>query len=75
LDIANPFIRLPCSFDAAKLAAEFSELDESAWMMHPKRMMDQSAMALHALQGWIKEAVGVTNAVMIVEWYLWLANY
>jgi hypothetical protein len=51
LDIAKPFIRLPYSFDAAKLAAEISDLDDSAWMVHPTRMTGNSAVALLSRDG------------------------
>ena len=51
MDIAKPFIRLPYSFDAAKLAAEISELDDSAWMVHPSRMSGNSAVALLSRDG------------------------
>ena len=51
MDIAKPFIRLPYSFDAAKLAAEISELDDSAWMVHPTRMSGNSAVALLSRDG------------------------
>ena len=51
MDIAKPFIRLPYSFDAAKLAAEISALDDSAWMVHPSRMTGNSAVALLSRDG------------------------
>ncbi len=51
MDIAKPFIRLPYSFDAEKLAAEIGELDDSAWMVHPTRMTGNSAVALLSRDG------------------------
>ena len=51
LDIAKPFVRLPYSFDAAKLTAEIRELDDSAWMVHPSRMTGNSAVALLSRDG------------------------
>ena len=51
MDIAKLFIRLPYSFDAAKLAAEISDLDDSAWMVHPTRMTGNSAVALLSRDG------------------------
>jgi len=46
LEIARPFIRLPLSFDADRLASEVEALPESAWMVHPNRMSGNSAVAL-----------------------------
>ena len=51
MEIAKPFIRLPYSFDASKLAAEVSELDDSAWMVHPSGMTGNSAVALLSRDG------------------------
>lgn len=51
LNIAKPFIRLPYSFDAERLATEISELDDSAWMVHPSRMSGNSAVALLSRDG------------------------
>lgn len=51
MDIAKPFIRLPYSFDAVKLAAEVSELDDDAWMLHPSRLSGNSAVALLSREG------------------------
>ena len=46
MDIARPFIRLPFSFDAAKMSEEVLRLPDSAWMAHPSRMQGNSAVAL-----------------------------
>jgi len=51
LDIAQPFIRLPFTFDAKRLADEVSNLPESAWMVHPTRMSGNSAVALLSRDG------------------------
>jgi len=51
VDIAKPFIRLPYSFDAEKLAAEIDELDDNAWMVHPTRMTGNTAVALLSHDG------------------------
>lgn len=51
MDIAKPFIRLPYSFDATRLATEISELDDNAWMVHPTRMTGNSAVALLSRDG------------------------
>ncbi len=46
MELAQPFIRLPYAFDAARLAAESESLPHSAWMAHPNRMHGNSAVAL-----------------------------
>lgn len=51
MDIAQPFIRLPFTFDAKRLADEVNNLPESAWMVHPTRMSGNSAVALLSRDG------------------------
>ncbi len=46
MELARPFIRLPFSFDAERLAEEASALPATAWMAHPSRMQGNSAVAL-----------------------------
>ncbi len=51
LDIGQPFIRLPYTFDAEHLADEIGRIAESAWMQHPQRMIGNSAVALISRDG------------------------
>ena len=51
LDLARPFVRLPYSFDAERLAEEAQSLPASAWMQHPSRMGGNSAVALVSRNG------------------------
>ena len=51
MDIDRPFVRLPYSFDAARMAEEAQQLPPSAWMQHPSRMHGNSAVALVSRNG------------------------
>lgn len=51
LDIGQPFIRLPYTFDAERLADEIGGIADSAWMPHPQRMTGNSAVALISRDG------------------------
>ena len=51
MDIAQPFIRLPYTFDAERLADEIGGITDSAWMQHPQRMAGNSALALISRDG------------------------
>jgi hypothetical protein len=51
LDIGQPFIRLPYTFDAERLADEISGIANSAWMQHPQRLTGNSAVALISRDG------------------------
>ena len=51
MEIAKPFIQLPYSFDASRMAVEVDALGEDAWMRHPNRMPGNSAVALLSRQG------------------------
>ena len=51
MDIDQPFIRLPYSFDAQKLAEELADIPDGAWMAHPSRMNGNSAVALVSRNG------------------------
>lgn len=51
MDIGRPFVRLPFSFDAARMADEAEQLPQSAWMQHPSRMSGNSAVALVSRNG------------------------
>lgn len=46
-----PFIQLPLSFDAARLAAEVEALGESVWMPHPQGFPGNSMLPLIAVDG------------------------
>ena len=51
MDIDRPFVRLPFSFDAERMADEATQLPETAWMQHPSRMSGNSAVALVSRNG------------------------
>ncbi len=51
MEIVKPFIQLPYSFDASRLADEVNALDDAAWMQHPSRMSGNSAVALLSHEG------------------------
>ena len=51
MDIDRPFVRLPFSFDADRMAEEASQLPQTAWMQHPSRMSGNSAVALVSRNG------------------------
>lgn len=51
LDIGQPFIRLPYTFDAERLADEIDGIADSAWMPHPQRLAGNSAVALISRDG------------------------
>ena len=51
MEISKPFIQLPYSFDASRLADEVNALDESAWMKHPSGFSGNSAVALLSRNG------------------------
>lgn len=51
MDIGRPFIRLPFSFDAERLASEAQGLSESAWLPHPSGMRGNSAVPLISRDG------------------------
>lgn len=46
-----PFIQLPISFDAQRLAEEVSALGESAWRPHPQNFPGNSMLPLVAING------------------------
>ncbi|GAA4859520.1 aspartyl/asparaginyl beta-hydroxylase domain-containing protein [Luteimonas vadosa] len=46
-----PFVQLPLSFDAAALAAEVSQVDESEWRPHPQGFAGNSMLPLVAAGG------------------------
>jgi hypothetical protein len=46
-----PFIQLPLTFDAARLAAEIDALGESVWMPHPQGFPGNSMLPLIAANG------------------------
>ena len=49
--LSHPFIKLPFSFDANKLAEEMDNLPTTAWMAHPSGMAGNSAAALISHNG------------------------
>lgn len=51
MKLVSEFIKLPLYFDAASLAAEVAEFDESAWRPHPQGHPGNSALALIAVGG------------------------
>lgn len=51
MEIARPFIRLPYSFDAARLAEEAEALPAAAWMPHPLALGGNSAIPLVSRDG------------------------
>ena len=51
MEIDRPFVRLPFSFDAERMADEAEQLPQSAWMQHPSRMSGNSAVALVSRNG------------------------
>ena len=51
MDISQPFIRLPFTFDAERLKDEVIALSESAWMKHPSGLEGNSAAALISRDG------------------------
>jgi hypothetical protein len=46
-----PFLQLPVTFDAARLAAEIAALGEAAWRPHPQGFPGNSALPLVSVQG------------------------
>lgn len=46
MELSRPFIRLPFTFDAERLADEVQALPADAWMAHPLGMKGNSAVAL-----------------------------
>jgi hypothetical protein len=51
VDIGQPFIQLPYTFDADRLASEVSSFADDAWMQHPQRLDGNSAVALISKDG------------------------
>ena len=51
MDIGLPFIRLPYTFDAERLATEVTAIPDDAWMEHPRRLNGNSAVALISKEG------------------------
>ena len=49
--LPRPFIRLPWSFDAERLAAEVSALGDAGWMSHPSRLQGNTALPLVSKDG------------------------
>ncbi|HEX6641547.1 MAG TPA: aspartyl/asparaginyl beta-hydroxylase domain-containing protein, partial [Thermoanaerobaculia bacterium] len=45
------FVRLPLAFDAARLAEEIAQFEESDWRPHPQGYTGNSALALIAVNG------------------------
>lgn len=46
-----PFIQLPLQFDATRLLAEVSALDESCWLEHPQKFPGNFALPLISVKG------------------------
>lgn len=51
MKLARPFIRLPLTFDAARLAQEAVQLERAAWRPHPLGLKGNSAVALISRAG------------------------
>jgi LPS sulfotransferase NodH len=51
MKLPQPFIRLPLSFDAERLAAEVAALPASAWARHPNAFEGNSAARLISVDG------------------------
>jgi hypothetical protein len=51
MHLPKAFIRLPYTFDAARLSEEVAALPERAWMAHPSGMAGNSAVALISRHG------------------------
>jgi hypothetical protein len=51
MKLVSEFIRLPLTFDAARLAAEIETIDESEWRPHPEGHPGNSAVPLIAADG------------------------
>lgn len=49
--LSTEFIRLPLTFDAARLASEIAQFDESHWRPHPEGHPGNSALSLVAIDG------------------------
>jgi hypothetical protein len=51
MELDRSFIRLPCQFDAERLAGEIGDLPASAWMTHPAAFKGNSAVPLISRDG------------------------
>lgn len=51
MKLSMPFIQLPLTFDAARLAAEIEALGEDAWRPHPQGFAGNSMLPLVAVDG------------------------
>src|SRR5688572_23421537 len=51
MQLAHPFVQLPFSFDAARLAAEVEAFGEAAWRPHPQNFAGNSMLPLIAVGG------------------------
>ncbi|HEV7767804.1 MAG TPA: TIGR03032 family protein [Thermoanaerobaculia bacterium] len=51
MKLTQEFVRLPLTFDAARLAEEIAQFDESEWRAHPQGYPGNSALPLIAVHG------------------------
>src|SRR5688572_33434218 len=51
MQLQVPFVQLPLSFDAARLAAEIDALGEAPWRPHPQGFVGNSALPFIAANG------------------------
>ncbi len=51
MELSRPFVRLPLSFDATRLADEVGRMPATAWMPHPSGLAGNSAVALISRDG------------------------
>src|SRR5262249_35251639 len=51
MKLSSPFVQLPLSFDAPRLAAEIAALGEDVWMDHPQKFPGNTMLPLIAAGG------------------------
>lgn len=51
MELKQPFVRLPYSFDTARLVQELEQFEDSDWMEHPNKMIGNLAVPLISLNG------------------------
>ncbi len=51
MKLPHPFIQLPLTFDAQRLADEIAVIPESAWMLHPQKFPGNTMLPLIAVDG------------------------
>ena len=51
MELTQPFVRLPYSFDADRLKEELAQFENKDWMEHPNKMVGNLAIPLISLDG------------------------